>query len=55
MKTIEQIQQKLYEMQEKNKTMERLQRDVLRLQSEIDTLIIDVKYDFQVEQFLATR
>ncbi len=55
MKTIEQIQEKLYEMQDKNKIMEKLQRDILRLQSEIDTLIIDIKYDFQVEKFMAAR
>lgn len=55
MRTIEQIQQKLYEMQEKNKKMESLQRDVLRIQSEIDTLLIDAKYNYQIEQFLTAR
>ncbi len=55
MRTIEQIQYKLYEMQAKNREMEKLHRDILLLQSEIDTLLIDVKYDFQVEQFLAVR
>lgn len=55
MKTIEQIQQKLFEMQEQNKKIEESHRKILRLQSEIDTLLIDIKYDFQIEKFLVTR
>lgn len=55
MRTIEQIQEKLYAMQEKNRIIEKYHHDVILLQSEIDTLLIDIKYDFQVEQFLAAR
>lgn len=55
MSTIEQIQQKIYELQEKNRMIEKYHRDVMSIQSEIDTLLIDIKYDFQIEQFLAAR
>jgi len=55
MKTIEQIQEKLYLMQEENRRIETCHRKILILQSEIDTLLIDVKYDFQIEKFLAAR
>lgn len=55
MRTIEQIQEKIYELQEKNKQIERYHRDAMLIQSEIDTLLIDLKYDHMSEMFLATR
>jgi|GEM_PF-6543010 hypothetical protein len=55
MKTIEQIQEKLYLMQEENKRIEESHRKILRLQSDIDTLVIDIKYDFLTQQFLTTN
>lgn len=55
MKTIEQIQQKLYEMQEQNNRIEESHRKIMRIQSEIDTLLIDLKYPHHLDKFLATR
>jgi hypothetical protein len=55
MKTIEQIQEKLYLMQEENRRIEESHRKILRLQSDIDTLVIDIKYDFLTQQFLTTN
>jgi hypothetical protein len=55
MKTIEQIQEKIYIMQQKNYLIEKTHREVLTLQSEIDTLVIDMKYDHQVENFMMMR
>jgi hypothetical protein len=53
MDTIRQIQEKLFEMQQKNSAIQKYQDDVISLQSDIDTLLIDLKYDYQFEQFMS--
>jgi 2-C-methyl-D-erythritol 4-phosphate cytidylyltransferase len=55
MDTIQQIQQKIYELQEKNRIIEKYHREVMLIQSDIDTLLIDLKYDFKIEQFIFKR
>ena len=55
MDTIQQIREKLYEMQAKSNMIRRYQIEILNLQSDIETLSKDLKYDQQVEQFMQKR
>jgi hypothetical protein len=55
MKTIEQIQEKLDKLQEELRWAEKFIENARNVQSDLDTLMIDLKYDYQVEEFMARR
>jgi hypothetical protein len=55
MKTIEQIQEKLNQLQEELRWAQRFIENAKNVRSDLDTLMIDLKYDYQVEEFMARR
>jgi hypothetical protein len=55
MNTIEQIQEKMIKLQEELRYAEKFMDNARSALSDLDTLMIDLKYDYQVEQFMSRR